>query len=413
MSDRSIVRNLAAKYYEYACGERNQSKVKLHKSVNDKKMIRPAVCIDELPWHEMNINGKLDLRCEDNGLRGIEHFFRYQIFKYEYFPADMYLTPYYPVGKAIRSTGIGVRSEEDILKTDERNNIVSHSYHDKLQTDEDIEKLQFEKITYDREATYNHFNYISDILADIMPVKITGAATGYGMGAWIGWDTVSFLKGADNLLYDLAERPEFMRKLISKLADITIDSIRQYDEMGLYDPHAVYNHCTPALTDDLEPPADPDQVRAKNVWGRGLAQILGAVSPAMHDEFEVAYAQKILEPFGLVYYGCCEPLDNKIEILRKIKNLRKISITPWADIDRAAEAIGSDYVIAAKPNPAFVGVNSLDTDTVKQEITRIINACKRNGTSCDIVLKDISTVKNHPENIIEWEKTVMDIVANA
>ena len=52
-----------------------------------------------------------------------------------------------------------------------------------------------------------------------------------------------------------------------------------------------------------------DSVKAQNVWGRGLAQILASVSPAMHDEFEIQYAMRAMESFGLVYYGCCEPVS--------------------------------------------------------------------------------------------------------
>ena len=61
-----------------------------------------------------------------------------------------------------------------------------------------------------------------------------------------------------------------------------------------------------------------------------------------------------------MYYGCCEPLDRKIDIVRKLPNLRKISITPWADVKRAAEQMGSDFVMARKPNPAMVAVPELD-----------------------------------------------------
>ena len=47
----------------------------------------------------------------------------------------------------------------------------------------------------------------------------------------------------------------------------------------------------------------------------------------MHDEFCVQYEMKWMERFGLVAYGCCEPLHNKIGMLRKIKRLRKISMS--------------------------------------------------------------------------------------
>ena len=128
----------------------------------------------------------------------------------------------------------------------------------------------------------------------------------------------------------------------------------------------------------------------------------------MHDEFDIEYMKKVMEPFGLVYYGCCEALDRKIDILRQIPHLRKISISPWADIDVAADAIAGDYVIASKPNPAFVAVDTLDEAAIRGEIRRIVEACRRSHTNCDIILKDITTVHNRPRNLWRWQEIALE-----
>ena len=122
--------------------------------------------------------------------------------------------------------------------------------------------------------------------------------------------------------------------------------------------------------------------------------------------------KKAMEPFGLVYYGCCEPLHNMIDIVEQIPNLRKITVTPWADVDIAAENIGKKYVIAHKPSPSNVAVDHMDEETVRKELTRAIDACYRNGCSFDMVLKDISTVNYNPQNLVRWERLAMDLVQN-
>lgn len=38
----------------------------------------------------------------------------------------------------------------------------------------------------------------------------------------------------------------------------------------------------------------------------------------------------------------------------------------------------------------------------------MLEAIKKNGTPCDIVLKDISTVHRDVNNLVQWEKLVMD-----
>ena len=89
---------------------------------------------------------------------------------------------------------------------------------------------------------------------------------------------------------------------------------------------------------------------------------------------------------------------------RIIPNLRKISITPWADINRSAEAVGKDYVISAKPNPAYLPYAASDPDLIRKEIRTLIDACRRNQTPCEILLKDISTSAYNLENLIVWNK---------
>jgi hypothetical protein len=102
-----------------------------------------------------------------------------------------------------------------------------------------------------------------------------------------------------------------------------------------------------------------------------------------------------------------------MDIVSKIRNLRKVSITPWADVNVAAEAIGKKYVLAAKPNPASVAVDRLDEAGLRKELGTILEAARRNGCACELVLKDISTCNRRPENIFAWERIAMEMVRNA
>ena len=124
-----------------------------------------------------------------------------------------------------------------------------------------------------------------------------------------------------------------------------------------------------------------------------------------------ALAEKTFGGCGLLYYGCCEPMDMKIDILRKrFKNLRKVSITPWANPERAAEAMGRGLVMAAKTNPALVSSSTFNPKPVEDEITGYLDACKRHGTPCEFVLKDISTIANNPDTLTQRVRTVEAVV---
>lgn len=139
--------------------------------------------------------------------------------------------------------------------------------------------------------------------------------------------------------------------------------------------HVVTLHCAVGCAQELPAPDFAGVVRLQDLWGRCSAQIFGAVSPAMHDAFALTYNQALYGGCGLLYYGCCEPLARRIDILRRrFANLRKISITPWAEPHRTAESMGRDFVMAAKPNPAFVGSRHFNAAPVKREIAGTCDA---------------------------------------
>ena len=135
------------------------------------------------------------------------------------------------------------------------------------------------------------------------------------------------------------------------------------------------------------------------------------VSPEMRDEFELPYMKRIFDRCGLSYYGCCEPLHDSIDDLRKrFPNLRRISITPWANPDVAADRMGSDYVYSYKPNPAYVARGVVEMEAARAEIERVVEACNRNHAPLEFVLKDISTVNGRPEVLTEWIDMVNDVI---
>lgn len=401
--DIECLRHLAQRYAEAAAHPRNRENEQLYRAVNGLRMIRPVVLIDEQPWSELNVDGALELHCQDPFYRGYELYLRKKLFQWSHHPADMILLPYIPVQKKIGGEGGGMPVQEKILATDQDNNIVSHAYVDQLENESDIAKIRMPRLTYEREATEAARDRLAEAVGDLVPVRITGH------GCYISqWDTISVYRGVTSLLMDLAERPEHAHAVMERVTQMFIEQYRQYEALGLLEAELPLIHCTAGYCDDLVKPAEEPVLR-QHVWGRCMAQIFASVSPAMHEEFEIDYQIRTMAPFGLVYYGCCEPLDRKIDIVRKIPRLRKISVTPWANVHVAAEAIGKAFVVAAKPNPAYVG-GAFDAAVVRREIEEILDACYRNGCSCDIVLKDISTVGHRPENLRLWEQTVMDVV---
>lgn len=402
--DRETIRGLAERYGEIAHLDVQKERIDRYYKTNAMEAVRPVVLISEIPWGEIKDDA---LVCTCSGeLRGIEGNLRRTLYQWDHFQADMVVLPAYRVAKRIKSTGIGISIEEKEIKSDTGSNISAHEYVDILKTDEDLAKLCLPEITYNKADTEKAFALASEVFDGIMPVKLCGHALQSNI-----WDTIARFRGVDSLLMDLVMRPEFMHATAQRFSDIVESQFRQYEELDLLDPNQLELHCTVACTNEL-PASDFDgKVRRKDVWGRCAAQIFGSVSPDMHDEFDLAYNEKTFGGCGLLYYGCCEPMDRKIDILRKrFKNLRKVSITPWADPERAAEAMGKDLVMAAKPNPANVCSKTFNPKPVEEEMSRYLKACKRHGTTCEFVLKDISTIANNPVTLTKWAETVKGVI---
>lgn len=144
------------------------------------------------------------------------------------------------------------------------------------------------------------------------------------------------------------------------------------------------------LRRSAQPGYDPNHVRAADCWVSGAVQIFFEVSPAMYDEFEIEYLKDIYARFGLVNYGCYEPLHNKINLVRKLSNVRLISASPWTNVE--TEAMGSDFVMVRKSNPAFVAFESMYEEVIRGEIRATLNACRRSGTPVVFVRKDLTTI---------------------
>ena len=133
----------------------------------------------------------------------------------------------------------------------------------------------------------------------------------------------------------------------------------------------------------------------------------------MHQEFELDYAARWYSRFGLAYYGCCEELHDRIDLLRKnIPNLRKISMSPTVDVEKGAEQIGRDFVFSRKPNPAVFVTDGWEPDAIEREIRETLEICDRHGCPVEIIMKDISTVRYKPQRLWEWADIAMRVVGD-
>jgi hypothetical protein len=406
--DRRGLRELGAEMAEIAALSVHGRTAGEWARLNSLRPGRPLVWINEIPWHEMDVDGELEPRAADPFLRKVETQIRRTLYLWRHAPADMVVegTLYAPL--AIGDTGFGIAIDEDIARTDKRSEIVSHHYHCQFHGMEDVARIRMPEITHDAAASSRNLEVMLDIFDGILPVEPRGVA-----GYWFApWDVLAVWWEPQQVLTDLALRPELVHAAMDRLVEAFLGRLDQYEELGLLSPNngncrigsGGLGYC-PGLPG---PAFDPAHVRPGDQWGSCAAQLLGAVSPAMHEEFALRYERRWLERFGLTYYGCCEPLDRKIDILRSIPNLRKVSMSPWVDMERAAEAIGTDYVLSYKPSPAFLGEDRWRPEAARRSLREALATAR--GCIVEVILKDISTVRYQPERLWDWAQMAMEEV---
>ena len=127
----------------------------------------------------------------------------------------------------------------------------------------------------------------------------------------------------------------------------------------------------------------------------------------MRWEFAVEHDLRWLTRYGLTYYGCCEPLDQSIDVIKRIPNLRKISTTPWADSGSMVDQVGTDYVMSRKPNPNVFARDRFDPDRAREELIEFLEVSQ--GCHRELIMKDISTVRYEPQRLWQWAEIAMEV----
>ncbi len=404
--DLAVLRELAAQVAEIAALPVQEEKRALWRALNALRPIRPMVTIDQVCWNEMNIDDGLTLRCTDPECQGYEGYLRRTLLQWKHFPVDMVVEPFVRVPKAVRNTGFGIGAKDEVAVTDPTSAVVGHRYLNQFATEEDLEQLRAPAITHDAAETERRLAFAHELFDGLLAIRAEGVDPYLSL-----WDPISTWMSVEGALFGLIDRPEFMHRLVGRLTDGYLSMLDQLETQGLLCGPQSLIHCTGAYVDELPAPGyDPARPRTKDLWMFGLAQMFSTVSPQMFQEFEVDYAGRICARFGLVYYGCCDPLDRKMAQVRMIPHVRKVSMSAWVDEERGAEEIGRDYVYSRKPSPAALATDTFDGERVRADLMATRRVCERNGCPLEIILKDISTVRYDPQRLSEWGPIALEVV---
>lgn len=404
--DRDILRRLAGQLAEIAALPAHTVRTLDWRRLNNLQPVRPLVWITELPWHEMNADGELTLLCEQPFARQMEESLRRTLYQWRCLPADMVIDDWLGCPLVIEDSGFGIDEQVNLIRQDEASDIASREFTPQIDREADIQKIKDPVVQLDSEASQRNYLMLAEAVGDLIPVRQVGIAH-----RWFApWDELIRWWHPQKAMVDLIERPGLVHAAMERLIQAYLARLRQWRELNVLS-YTGGNHRVgsggPGIADDLPAPGfDPLRVRTQDQWGCAAPQIFSDVSPKMHAEFALDYELRWLSQFGLNYYGCCDALHNKLHLLKRIPNLRKVSVSPWANPEKMAAGIGRDVVLSYKPSPAIFATDGFDLPAAQHALELAL--AQMRGCNVEIIMKDISTVRGEPQRLWQWAEMAVE-----
>ena len=406
-NDRDTLRDLAKQVAELAARPTEGAKIAEWKRHNRFERGKPMVliCMEDV-WDQLVPDASL--QCESDDCRDVERELRRQLYLAEHIRDDRPIADTWEVHLKVRDPGYGIA--DDCQQPACEHGRAGAIYRQTLTDDVDPEDVFHPReLTVDREGTQRELEFISDLLGDILTVRTVGKQ----MFCYTPVDCLAVLRGIEQFFMDLIERPKWMHALLRRLTESDLHYTHQAEAAGVIDLNngsTGFAHGPECITDELPSDGfDGSRVRLCDTWGFSAAQTFSEVSPAMHEEFATQYEAPCLELFGANCYGCCEPLHKKMDLVRKLPRVKRVSMSPWVDHVAGAEAVGSDMIYSGKPMPSLLQGMGWDIEPCRKEIVTILDAARANACQLELILNGTLTARGQPHRYDEWTDMVQQL----
>lgn len=406
-NDIKKLRELAKRIMEIANHPAQKERKNLWRKHNSFKGVLPLINVRNFPmWEEMFDNSILT--CQDFFFRNYEKEMYTLKFR-DTLGYDFTLEPWITVNAVFDPP---VQNRWGVTVPPEVGGSAVSAFKPIIVNEEDFEKLVVPRHKVNEEATRQRYEKLSEAIGDIIPVYVKRSSV---FDMWTGdiSTDISKIRGMEQIMWDAYDRPELFHRLLAFMRD---GILKVHDEAEKAGDFSLADHENQGMTyaEELQDP-NPNikGVNRKELWRYMSSQEYDTFGPGMFNEFLLKYQMPILEKFGLVSYGCCEDLTRKIDYLRKIPNLRRISVTPFADVRKCAEQIGKDYILSWRPHPSDMISRGLDEDFVRKYMRKHFEIFKENSNHFDITLKDVITMNRQPENLSRWIHIVREEIDRA
>lgn len=398
------LRALASRVAEIAALPVQREREKLWTAHNDLKAVQPMVFIDpEYGWNELI--PPHTLKCRDSLARVWEMHLLKQIYWFEELRDDKVIEPYFNVPYSYSDNGWGIQ-----LKKEGGGNGGAYKMYGGIEAyEEDFPKLHYPSIEIDYAESERLLELAHEVFDGILTVR-RQQFWWWSMGMT---DDFIMLRGFEEFLCDFLMEPEYIHRVMELLTsgiEARLDFLENNGLLSSNTQGAYVGSGGFGFTDDLpRPEAVSGAVHTRDMWGFFESQETSTVSPEMYGEFIFPYHKRLSERFGLNCFGCCESVTERFEYAKQLHNLRRVSISPWADWTKIPELLGKEYIASVKPLPTPLSMPNMNEEVVRAAIHKALY-CGRNGI-LEIIMKDNNTLGRNPRNASRWVEICREEIA--
>lgn len=397
--DRDHLRALAGRVREQAARPVMAERAVLWTRLNQLEAPRPLLLvIPEGAWTE--ILPDTALQCADPFHRQLERQLRQRLWLAENVDDDYPVEPWLDLGWRLDRGTYGVA-----IPTHHGQDRGSYVWEPPL-ADLDLTKLRYRQPRVDRAGTASDLARAQELIGDLLPARIHG-------GLWwtcgLTWEAIR-LVGLENLMLLMYDQPAGLHRLMAWLRDEMLHHITWCEREGLLTRNDGPGDIVGSGgIGHLGGESPNGSCRLADLWGLSESQETVGVSPEMFAEFILPYQAPLMAKFRYTYYGCCEPMDQRMDLVAAaMPNLRAVSVAPMADVETMAAKLAGKYVFCRKPNPAHVCVG-FNEPAIRADIRRTLRAAA--GQPLALVMKDTHTVEHDLTRLPHWAKIAREEIA--
>ena len=406
--DKMLLQELGKQLNEIAHSSDNLKKMRLWKSLRALQPERPMFVVDKSIFRyivDKNPPESLKLHCKDEFLRSIEKNLRLQILQAK-LGDDFVVCPFLEIPWDIEISDYGV----PLIMIKPSEDSIASTYEFPILSGEDAKKLVRRNFSCNRESSAAKKAILDDIFDGILDIRLCGPD--YMRNEMT--KTLYSLIGMENMMIWLYDEPELFHYLTNYLCEdkerffkwlegeklLSLNNENQYSGGG---SPGFIGASVIGATSDNHPQKNHPPVALRDLWCWTESQETLGISPAMYTEFILPYLSRLAKLFAHVYYGCCEPLHDRIHYIKEaFPNLKAVSVSPWSDKEKVAESLSTHYVYSSKPMPSFLSGHNPDWDMQKKEVDEVLSATRKHNCKLEFILRDVYDVGGDDSRLGDW-----------